>query len=408
MTHPKAAEARASLPLGEGGLVLLLGALVAFGPLAIDLYLPALPAIASGLHAGMEQVELTVTVFLAGFCCGMLCYGPLSDRFGRRPMLLGGMGLFMLASVVCALADSVHMLIVARFFQALGGGAASVLARAVARDVYAPTEAIRKLSLMAMVTAIAPLVAPLLGSFALHWGSWRATFSLVAVWGALCLLITGWRLPETLPAAQRGQAGLGEAFAAYGRMLANPAAWGLVLAGGMSFGGMFAYITAGPAYFIRYQGMSPWGYSLLFTANAVGILLANFCNSRWVHRIGPDRLAGVGSVTGLAACAALVGCMEVHPLGVIVALFFAVSVTGLLGANCVGLLMRGYARNAGAAAALFGTGQFGFGMLASAAVGTFHDGTGRPMAWVMLGTAVLSLLGFGLYRAYRDARFVAG
>jgi len=135
----------------EGRFLLLLGALVAFGPLAIDLYLPALPAIAVGLAAAPELVQASITVFLAGFALGMLFYGPLSDRYGRRPVMLAGIALFTLASLACLLAVSGEQLVLARFAQALGGGAASVLARAVVRDVYAPTEAIRKLSLMAMV-----------------------------------------------------------------------------------------------------------------------------------------------------------------------------------------------------------------------------------------------------------------
>ena len=139
-------------PAREGRFVLLLGALVAFGPLAIDLYLPALPAIGAGLSASAETVQLSITVFLAGFSLGMLFYGPISDRYGRRTVMLTGIALFSLASLGCMLATSVDQLIAARFVQALGGGAASVLARAVVRDVYTPTEAIRKLSLMAMVT----------------------------------------------------------------------------------------------------------------------------------------------------------------------------------------------------------------------------------------------------------------
>lgn len=160
-------------PLPPAQLIALLGALVAFGPLAIDLYLPALPAIAHGLGASIEAVQSSVTVFLAGFSLGMLLYGPLSDRYGRRPVLLAGMALFTVASLACWLADSVELLIAARFAQAMGGGAASVLARAVARDVFAPKEAIRQLSRMAMVTSVAPLLAPMLGSAVLAWGGWR-------------------------------------------------------------------------------------------------------------------------------------------------------------------------------------------------------------------------------------------
>lgn len=379
---------------------MLLGALVAFGPLAIDLYLPALPAMATGLAASPEAVQLTITVFLAGFSLGMLFYGPISDRYGRRTVMLSGIALFVVASLACVLATAVEFLIAARFMQALGGGAASVLARAVVRDVYTPTEAIRKLSLMAMVTAIAPLLAPLLGSVLLAQFGWRGTFAAVLIWGLLSLLVVWFQLPETLAAERRGQLPLGRAFAIYGSLLVDPVALGLLLAGGMSFAAMFAYITGGAFYFIELQHFSPMAFSLVFAANALGIFAANYLNSRLVRSRGPAVMAGVGSGLGFAGAvllAAVINLPDALP-AVIVGLFIVVSMTGLLGANCVGLLMARYPQNAGAAAALFGASQFGLGMLASAAVSYTHDGSGRPMAWAILATTAASLAGYLLFR----------
>jgi len=387
-------------PAREGRFVLLLGALVAFGPLAIDLYLPALPAIASGLAATPEAVQLSITVFLAGFGLGMLFYGPISDRYGRRTVMLSGIALFALASLACMLATGVEQLIAARFVQSLGGGAASVLARAVVRDVYTPTEAIRKLSHMAMVTAIAPLVAPLLGSALLAGFGWRGTFAAVLLWGLLSFTVVWRYLPETLPAERRGQLPLGAAFAAYFHLLLDPVAVGLLLAGGMSFAAMFAYITASPFYFIELQHFSPGAYGALFAANAVGIFAANYLNSRLAKSKGAAVMAGVGSASGLAGALLLWLAMSVSDAvpAVIGGLFIVVSMTGLLGANCVGLLMARYPQNAGAAAALFGSSQFGFGMWASATVSYTHDGSGRPMAWVILATSAASLVGYLLFR----------
>lgn len=387
----------------EGGLILLLGALVAFGPLSIDLYLPALPAIAQGLATSVEAVQLSITVFLAGFSAGMLFYGPLSDRFGRRRVLLGGIGLFVVASLACTLAMAIEQLLVARFLQALGGGAASVLARAVVRDVYAPTEAIRKLSLMAMVTAVAPLLAPLLGSLLLDVCGWRGTFVALLVWGGLSLVVVGLRLPETLPASRRGGLSLGGAFAAYGQQLRDPVALGLLLAGGMSFAAMFAYITGGPFYFIELQHFSPMAFSLVFAANAIGIFCANYLNSRLVRSRGPRAMVGAGVLLGLlGALALLVSSTAGHVPAVMAGLFVVVSMTGLLGANCVGLLMARYPQNSGAAAALFGAGQFGLGVLASAAVSYLHDPAGRAMAWVILAVSLMAVAGWLLFR-WKDA-----
>ena len=383
----------------DGRFIFLLGALVAFGPLAIDLYLPALPAMAQGLSASAEQVQSSITVFLAGFAIGMLFYGPISDRYGRRQVMLSGIALFTLASLACCIATAVEPLIVARFAQAIGGGAASVLARAVARDVYSPAEAIRKLSLMAMVTSIAPLLAPLIGSgLLIHFG-WRGTFAALLVWGILSLLVVWRMLPETLPKAQRGQISLSKAFAVYLQIALDLPALGLLLAGGMSFAAMFAYITASPFYFIELQHFSPTAYGALFAANAIGIFLANYLNSRLVKVRGAVVMAGTDSFGAFAGALLLTASMlAAVPAVVVGALFIVVSMTGLLGANCVGLLMSRYPKNAGAAAALFGSCQFGFGMWASGAVNVFHNGSGQPMAWVMLACSTLSVVGYLLYR----------
>lgn len=388
----------------EGPTIALLGMLVAFGPLAIDLYLPALPAIATGLGATAEAVQGSITVFLGGFALGMLGYGPLSDRYGRRPVMLAGIALFVLASAGCLLARNADALIAARFVQALGGGAASVLARAVARDLFPPTEAIRTLSLMAMITAIAPLLAPMAGSALLAAFGWRGAFAALLAWGILALAVVWRALPESLPAERRAAHPLRAVFGAYGRLLADPAAVGLVLAGGMSFAAMFAYITASPFYFIALKGLTPFDYSLVFAANALGIFAANYANNRLVRRRGPVALAGFGSLLGLAAAASLPVTVGLpHPAPVIASLFVVVSMTGLLGANCVGLLMARYPGNAGAAAALFGAAQFGLGMLASAGVNLKHDGSGRPMAWAIVLASALSVAGYLLFRSTHRA-----
>ncbi|MBL8471580.1 MAG: multidrug effflux MFS transporter [Rhodocyclaceae bacterium] len=390
-------------------LILLLGALAAFGPLAIDLYLPALPAMAQGLSASPARVQASITVFLAGFSTGMLLYGPISDRYGRRAVLLSGIALFCVASLGCLMATAVEPLILARFAQALGGGAASVLARAVARDLYEPAEAIQKLSLMAMVTSIAPLLAPLLGSGILALFGWRGTFAALLVWGVVSLLVVWRGLPESLPRERRGQMSMHAAFSAYFRLGVDPVALGLLLAGGMSFAAMFAYITASPFFFISLLHYSPTEYGLVFATNAVGIFTANYLNSQQVRTRGPTLMAGLGSFIGLAGALLLLSAVSfggVTTPTLLIGLFIVVSMTGLLGANCVGLLMARYSQNAGAAAALFGCAQFGFGMCASAAVNYLHDGSGRPMAWVILACSVLSVLGYVLFR--RHARRAAG
>lgn len=394
-----------TISAGRKRLTLTLATLGAVGSFSIDLYLPALPTIARSLHSSMAAAQSSVTVFLAGFALGMLFYGPVSDRFGRRGLLLGGIGVYTLSSLACMLSGTMGQLIAARFLQALGGGAASILPRVIVKDIHEPLEAIRTLSVMSMATTLAPLLAPLIGSQVLLTFGWRGTFGALILWGLAGLALTWYRVPETLPAERRAGHSLGRAFAAYGELLRHPAAIGLLLAGGMALAAIFAYITGGPFYFIDLRGFSPFDYSLVFASNALGILAANFVNSRLVHRVGASTLAGwgcgIGFVAALLLMAAIRGHWALPPI--LLGFFLAVGAIGLLSANCVGLLMNRFPRNAGAAAALFGASQFGFGVLASALVNGLYDGSGVPMAEVILGTWALSSAGFLLYRsAQRD------
>jgi DHA1 family bicyclomycin/chloramphenicol resistance-like MFS transporter len=378
----------------------LLSMLAAFAALALDLYLPALPAIGAGLVAAPNAVQLSVTVFLAGFMLGMLFCGPLSDSLGRRKMLLSGIVLFALASVACMLATSIEQLIVARFLQALGGGTASLLARVVARDLFPGPGAIRMLSLIAMVSAIAPLVAPMAGSVVMMAFGWRGTFGALLAWALFSLLAVWNLLPESLPPEHRVSIPLARMFGVYGVLLGDRALAWLLLSGGMSFAAMFVYITAGPFFFIQLHGFTSTQYSVVFAANALGIFGANYLNRRCAIHPGPEAMMLAGCALALAGALGLLGAVlgQANTTPALCGLFLVVSMTGLLGANAVGLLMARYPRDAGAAAALFGAAQFGFGTIASVAVSLLHDGSGRPMAWVIVISCAVSLLGQLMFR----------
>ncbi len=273
-----ASASRIQLGSGERRLLLLLSALVAFGPLSIDMYLPSLPAIAADLGASDAQVQRSISGFLVGFCVGMLFYGPLSDRFGRRPVLLAGIALYLFSSLACALADSAGQLVLLRVLQALGGGAASVLARAMVRDLYPLGEAARMLALMHMVTMLAPLAAPLLGGYLMLWAGWRALFVVLALFAGLCLLAV-WRVAESHPPERRGGS-LAQAFLAYGRLLGDRRALGYVLCMGLAFAGMFAYISAAPFVFIEHFGVRAERFGWFFGLNILGVMLATWCSAR--------------------------------------------------------------------------------------------------------------------------------
>ncbi|BCG24701.1 Bcr/CflA family drug resistance efflux transporter [Pseudomonas tohonis] len=375
-------------------LILLLAALVAFGPLSIDMYLPSLPLIADDLGAPEARVQLTIGVFLAGLCLGMLAYGPLSDRFGRRRLLLGGIALYLAASLGCALAGEVEHLLAWRLLQALGGAAASVLTRAIVRDLFPLGDAARVLSLMHLVTMFATLVAPLLGGYLMLLAGWRSLFLLLMAFAGLCLAAVALKIPETHPPQARSHS-LAAAFIAYGHLALRPRALGYILCMGSCFAGMFAFITASPFVYIGHFGVSPQGYGWLFGLNIAGIIVATAANARLVGRLGPRRLLFLGALVAATAGAALALLVTLGLGGlpaIVVCVVLYVSVTGMLGANCLASLLAEFPQRAGAAAGLAVATQFGLGTAASALVGSFYDGTPLPMALVMGGCGAGCLL----------------
>ncbi|HEY6611251.1 MAG TPA: Bcr/CflA family multidrug efflux MFS transporter [Pseudomonas sp.] len=381
-------------------LIVLLAALVAFGPLSIDMYLPSLPLIAEDLGAPESQIQLTISVFLAGLCAGMLIYGPLSDRFGRRKLLLGGIALYMLASIGCTLAAKAEQLVFWRILQALGGAGASVLARTIVRDLFPLKDAARVLSLMHLVTMFATLIAPLIGGYLILLAGWRSLFVVLMVFAGLCLLAVAWKIPETHPADKRG-ASVAAVFRAYGHIAVQPQALGYILCMGLSFGGMFAFITASPFVYIQYFGVSPQDYAWLFSLNVCGIIVATLLNARLVTRLGPQRMlvcgASIAALSGLGL--AIFGASGLGGLTAIVTcLLFYVSVTGMLGANSVASLLARFPKQAGAAAGLAVAMQFGLGTAASALVSALHDGSPLPMSLVVGATGIGSLLALLLTR----------
>ncbi len=379
-------------------LIALLSSLTAFVPFSIDTYLPSLPQIARDLSSSTAQVQHTISAFLAGLCLGMLFYGPLSDRYGRRPLLLGSLIVYALATLGCLFSGSVEQLIAWRFLQALGGAGALVLARAVARDLFGLAQAAKVLSWMHLLTMMATLVAPMIGTWLVLIQGWRTIFAALFILSSLCLLMVALGLKESHLAQHRG-ASLREAFGAYLAIVRQPRAVALILCMALAFGGMFAFITAAPFVYVVYFGVSPRTFSLLFGLNILGIILVSFINARWVGRYGPQRMLGVGAILASGAGVALMGVGYAGwgglP-GIVCCMLLYMGVTGLLGANCLASLMSLFPRQAGASVALGISVQFASGALCSLWVSRLADGTPWPLCLVVGCCGVGSLLAFVL------------
>src|SRR5262245_32214199 len=283
-------------------IVAILGGLTAMGPLAIDMYLPALPAIARDLHSTPGLVQVSLAAYFIGIAGGQALYGPLSDRMGRKPALYVGLLVFTLSSIACALAPRVEVLIACRFLQALGGCAPLVVPRAVVRDHFDQQASVRALSALVLVMGLAPILAPLVGGQLLtRWG-WRAIFVVLAAYGAAWLVIVTLFLPESLPRDARRAQPPAVVLATYRRLLGGRAFIGRVLSGGMMFSGLLAYISGSPFVFIELFGVPPERFGFYFGANAAGLITASQVNAWLARRHGARRL-----VSAVIPCAAAAG-----------------------------------------------------------------------------------------------------
>jgi DHA1 family bicyclomycin/chloramphenicol resistance-like MFS transporter len=369
------------------GLVVLLGSLTAMGPLAIDMYLPSLPAIAAGLKADPSQAQTTVAAFLAGMAVGQPFYGPWSDRIGRRVPLILGVVIFIAASAACALATSIEMLLVARFAQALGACAGGVVSRAVIRDRFDHTETARMLSLMMLIMGLAPILAPILGSVLLTFGGWQANFWFMTAVGVALLAAAIFRMRESRSEATAIQASKENPFQSYAAILREPRLIGYALAGALNGATLFTYISSSPGLIMGTYGHTPAVYPWIFGANALGLIGAGQINRLILRRTTPDAVLRRASTVAivfaalmaLAAVGGFDGQWVILPL-----LFLLLSTYGFMQGNTMAGALNVDPLRAGAISALMGTLSFATGALASGLAAMLHDGSPRSMAIVML------------------------
>ncbi|MFJ8541925.1 multidrug effflux MFS transporter [Streptomyces sp. NPDC093586] len=388
-------------------VTLVLGGLTATPPLAMDMYLPSLPAVTESLRAPAATVQLTLTACLAGMALGQLVVGPMSDKWGRRRPLLTGLAVYVVATALCALAPTVELLVAFRLVQGLAGAAAIVIARAVVRDLYDGDAMARFFSTLMLISGVAPVVAPLVGGQILRVTDWRGVFVLLTVVGVLLGGVVWAKLPETLPESERHAGGVGDTLRSMRALLADRAFTGYMLAGGFAFAALFAYISASPFVVQEIYGASPQTFSLLFGLNSIGLVVVGQVNGKvLVGRVRLDRVLGIGLLVVIAAATALLlmslGVFgEVGLVPVAAALFVLMSAMGISLPNTQTLALMRVRHSAGSASALLGTSSFLIGAVASPLVGIAGKDTALPMAVVQLASAVLASVFFlGMCRPF--------
>jgi DHA1 family bicyclomycin/chloramphenicol resistance-like MFS transporter len=383
------------MELNPRRVALLVAANTALAPFAIDAYLPAMGILAESINSSIHHTELSISMFLFGFAIGQLCFGPLSDRIGRKPVLLGGLVVFMFASLMITTVDSLTSLLVWRFIQALGGGACVVNSAAIVRDCFSGREAARVMSTMAMIMMIAPLVAPAVGSLLLYIAGWWLIFVFLAVYAAFLLWLLGTLLPETrdtsLPAASPRQV-----VRNYASVLRHREGMGYICAVAASFAGLFAFVTASPFLYLDYFSLSPGIYPVVFGVNVIMIALSNRVNIHLLRHRSPQQNLRLGLSIQLVAAIGLVLATALNIASLYVVVPLVMLFTGMIGLitpNAISSLLDHFGHMSATATALLGGIQFSCGAIAGLMVGLFEVEHLWPMVLTMLAAALLGNIG---------------
>ncbi|SEN55434.1 multidrug effflux MFS transporter [Paenibacillus sp. OV219] len=372
----------------------VLGSLSAFGPLSLDMYLPALPKLAGDLHTSTSLAQLSLTACLIGLAIGQLFAGPISDVRGRRGPLLIGLILYAVSSLLCAIAPSIGTFIALRFIQGLAGSAGIVIARAIVRDLYTGPELTRFFSLLMLVNGIAPIAAPIVGGQLLHFTTWQGVFIVLAAIGLIMFLAVLLGLPETLSRERRAQGGILNTVITFRRLLTDRVFMGYALAQGFVMAAMFAYISGSPFVLQDIYGVSPQMFSVCFAINGLGIILASQVAGRLAGRVSEAKLLviglGIAAIGGVTLLAMLLA--HARLVLVLIPLFFVVASVGMVSTMGFSLAMRNQGQAAGSASALQGLMSFMFGSIVAPFVGIAGSGTAIPMGLIIAALDVSALL----------------
>ncbi len=393
--HPLPAEE----PRASVRDVVLIGMLTAFAAFSIDLYLPALPAIAADFNATLGAVQGTMASFLIGLAVGQLVLGPLSDRIGRRPPLLAGILLYTLSSAALTLVPTLDLLIAGRFVQAVGACAGLVIGRAIVRDRFSTTETARFFSLTFLIIGVAPLIAPSIGALLLKWSNWHMIFWLLAAFGLMAGIATFALIPESRSAETARQAASENTLQSYVAALSHRRVLGYVLAGGLNGSALFTYLATSPALFMDHYHQSAQQFGFIFTFNALGLVAATQVNRVLLRRFGPGPIARNASVLAFLFSSILLALALILPelpmLLTITMIFLILASYGFVGANLSALALGEMPARAGVVSALLGSGSYLFGAVATIVTAPLVTGGPATLAGALvigLGASIAALV----------------
>ncbi|WP_364149639.1 multidrug effflux MFS transporter [Paenibacillus sp. LPE1-1-1.1] len=366
-------------------LILLLGSLSAFGPLSLDMYLPALPQLAKDFGTSSSLVQLSLTACMIGLSVGQLFSGTWSDIKGRRLPLLIFLAVYALSSVLCAMAPSIGILIILRFIQGFSGSAGIVISRAVVRDLYEGPSLTRFFAMLMLVNGAAPIFAPIAGGQLLRVTSWEGVFIVLGVWGMLIFFAVLFGMPETLAPDKRMTGGFRQTISTFGILLRDRSFMGYALAQGLVMAAMFAYIAGSPFVLQNIYGVTPQSFSLFFAINGLGIILFGQLTGRLAAKVGENKLFVIGLAIAASAGTALLTMilLEAALIYILVPLFLVVSSVGIISTTGFSLAMQKHGSAAGSASALLGLLSFTFGGLMAPLIGLGGSANALPMGiWI--------------------------
>lgn len=374
----------------------VLGSLAAFGPLTIDMYLPSFPSISDDLQTSASLVQLSLTACLLGLAIGQLVMGPMSDVRGRKGPLLGALAAFFVASILCAVAPTIWVLIICRFIQGFAASAGIVISRAIVRDLFQGKELTKFFALLMLVNGLAPILAPVFGGIILEFTIWNGIFIVLSAVSIIMFATVVWGLPETLPVESRSKSNIGQTIRTFGSLMKDRAFTGYSLAQGFKMAGIFAYVSGTPFIYQGIYGVSPTTFSLLFGMNGIGLIIGTQVVGRLAGIVPEKKLLSIGLVLTFAASTVLLvmTLIEAPLIGIVIPIFIIVFCVGIIATTSFSLAMETQGHRAGSASALLGLLPFILGAAAAPLVGIAGEDTAVPMGVVIFTADGLALLAY--------------